>query len=368
MRAEKRFDSLYLPIDKRSAGVYNGLIHNPVKAVVMPLGLPVDPSVKEAVMPASYVHQCVAHQACARLSLYGEEPLSLAVRAGAEGPDPMFFSLLPVPGGPPAPKVASLIHTQRTDEFLLALCDACKGSELLSAYCCGFFTHYATDTTFHPFVYAHSLTKDGSYSGTEHCLLEHQLETLHYRRQGHAKGLPVQFAGFAALSGADKDAIAQALAAAIARVFPDNALSVSRVRKSFDDAVGLCRMLRSEDGRKFRALGSALSPLRLDRALHAHMMPPEPPEADIANDAHAPWASLWTPDEIRTDSFSDLYEAAVSRAAQLVAAAHKLMDGTGAYASVRALLGGLSYDSGLPWSGTCRAEQAPGTLRARQHK
>lgn len=319
-------------------------------------------------MPASYVHQCVAQEACARLSLYGEGNAALAVRAGAEGPDPLFFSLLPVPGAPPSPKVGSLIHTQRTDEFLLALGDACRGSELLRAYCCGFFTHYATDTTFHPFVYAHSLTADGAYSGTEHCLLEHAFETMLYRRQGHATGLPVQFAGFASLSGADKDAIAQALAAAIARVFPDDALSVSRVRKSFEDAVGLCRMLRSEDGRKYRVLGSALSPLRLDRALHAHMMPPEPPQTDIANDGHAPWASLWAPDEMRTESFSDLYEAAVRRAAQLVAAANEWMAGTGAYASVRALLGGLSYDSGLPWSGTCRADSAPGTLRAQKRQ
>ncbi len=319
-------------------------------------------------MPASYVHQCVAQEACARLSLYGEEPLSLAVRAGAEGPDPLFFSLLPAPGGPPSPKVGSLIHTQRTDEFLLALCDTCKDTELLRAFCCGFLTHYATDTTFHPFVYAHSLTEDGSYSGTEHCLLEHQFETLLYRRQGHEKGLPVQFAGYAALSGTDKDAIAKALAAAIARVFPDDALSVSRVRRSFEDAVGLCRLLRSEDGRKFRALGSALSPVRLDRALHAHMMPPEPPDTDSANDPPAPWAPLWTPDETRNDSFSDLYAAAVARAAQLAAAAQRLMEGTGAYASLRALLGGFSYDSGLPWSGTCRADSAPGTLRAKQQK
>ncbi|MFQ9448178.1 MAG: zinc dependent phospholipase C family protein [Christensenellales bacterium] len=94
--------------------------------------------------------------------------------------------------------------TQKTDDFLLALCEACAGDALLRAYCCGFFTHYATDTTFHPFVYAHSLTAEGQYSGNTHCTLEHQLETLHYRREGHATGLPVQMGGFAALDDAQR--------------------------------------------------------------------------------------------------------------------------------------------------------------------
>ena len=147
-------------------------------------------------MPASYVHQSVAAHAADALSLFTSDAERSALLAGAEGPDPMFFCFRP--GKPFAPVVASLLHTQKPDDFLLALCDACAGDALLRAYCCGFFTHYATDTTFHPFVYAHSLTAAGKYSGNAHCTLEHQLETLHYRREGHATGLPVQMGGFAA--------------------------------------------------------------------------------------------------------------------------------------------------------------------------
>ena len=280
--------------------------------------------------------------------------------AGSEGPDPLFFSVIACPGAPLVPKVGSLLHTRKTDDFLLALADVCRGSALTRAYCCGFFSHYAADTTFHPFVYANALTPGGGYSSTLHCTLEHQLETLHYRRQGHAHGLPVQMAGFAALSAAQKDEIARALAAAIARVFPGDALSVARVRKSFDDAVSLCRLLRSESGAKFRALGAVLRPFRLDAPLHAHMMPAEPPAQDIANDAHRPWASIWTPEQTRTDSFADLYAAAVERSRALMRAADDYMLGRGSYASLRALHGGLSYDSGLPWPTTCAPKDAPG--------
>ena len=315
-------------------------------------------------MPASYVHQCVARKALGQLSLPSDGPLLFAALAGAEGPDPLFFSLAPNPGGPYPPKVGSVLHTQKTDEFLAALCEVCAPSELLRAYALGFFAHYATDTTFHPFVYAHSLTAQG-YSGTAHCLLEHRFETMHYRRTGHASGLPVQMAGIAALTAAQKGEIAAALAAAIAGVFPEHALSVRRVRKSLDDAVSVCRALRSEGGTKYRVLGGTLAPFGLKNALHAHMMPPEPPTEDIANDAHAPWSSIWTPDEERSEGFCELFDASVARAAELIACANEVMRGRVSSASLRSVTGALSYDSGLPWQDTCPPGDAPGAKRCK---
>ena len=322
-------------------------------------------------MPASYVHQCVADAACDDLSLYTEPALRSAVRAGSEGPDPFFYSLLSLPGKTVAPKLGSVLHTQKTDDFMLALCDACAGSALTRAYACGFITHYATDTTFHPFVYAHSLTDDGAYSSTLHCTLEHQFETMLYRRQGHAAGLPVQMAGIAALRSEERTQIAAALAQAVNRIFPELSVSTARVRRSFDDAVSLCALLRSESGKKFNAMGTLLHPVHLDRALHAHMMPTQPPATDIANDAHERWSSIWTPDAARFDSFDDLFAAARERAAELVQAADGYMAGRVSYASLRAMHGGASYDSGMSWQTSCAPSQAPGVRkkagRARSH-
>ena len=315
-------------------------------------------------MPASYVHQSVASDACDALSLFPSPALRHAVLAGSEGPDPFFFSVIPMPGAPLVPRLGSVLHTQKTDEFLLALADACAGSELTRAYCCGFFSHYGTDTTFHPFIYAHSLTESRTYSSTLHCTLEHQLETLHYRRQGHAAGLPEQMAGFAHLGSGEKDEIARALSAAIDRVFPGESIGVFRVRRSFEDAVSLCRLLRSEGGVKFRALGTLLRPLGLSAPLHAHMMPAEPPDVDIMNDAQRPWASIWSPEQVRRDSFDDLYAASVQRGQALMTAANGYMLGKVSFASLRALHGGFSYDSGLPWPTTCAPKDAPGVRRA----
>ena len=88
------------------------------------------------------------------------------------------------------------------------------------------------------------------------------------------------------------------------------------------------------------------------------MMPPEPPARDIANDARAPWTSPWEPDKARDEGFTQLYAAAVERAAELCEATQGAMRGRVSKASLRALLGDLSYDSGLPWRESCRIEEA----------
>ncbi len=312
-------------------------------------------------MPASYVHQSIAQHAVGKH--FADPSENHALLAGAEGPDPLFFSFVSIPGTPNVPQIGTTLHKKKTDDFLLALCEACKGSALTRAYCCGFFTHYAADTTFHPFVYAHSLTESGQYSNTNHCTLEHQFETLHYRREGHPTGLPIQMAGFSLLTPDERNEIARAFSQALAAVFPECALSPARVRRAFDDCVKLCHFLRSEDGRRYKLFGSILSPFKLDGPAHAHMMPLDLPDKDIFNEQHAVWFSLWAPDEPRTESFEDLFALAVSRSKALTDAALSLMNGRLSPASLRSLHGGLSYDSGLPWQDTCPAQQAPGTLR-----
>ena len=303
-------------------------------------------------MPASYVHQCVARDACRALGFFEDEQLRAALLAGSEGPDPFFFSLFSLPGTPSAPKLGSLMHTKKTGDFLLALACACKGSEITRAYCCGFFTHYAADTTFHPFVYAHSRDDAGRYSGTVHCTLEHGLETLFYRRRRHETGVPVQMAGYIRLTKENKDEIARALSAALEAVYPEHRLGLARVRRSFDDAVNLCNLLRSPGGKKYRAFGAVASVAGLDKALHAHMMPATPPMTDIANDAHAVWSSPWEPESKRTESVSDLYAAAVERAKALIPAAQAFMSGTLDERALREAAGDNSFDSGLPWQAT----------------
>ena len=308
-------------------------------------------------MPASYTHQCIARDAARQLGLFADPQLRAALVAGSEGPDPFFFSLIPVPGAPSAPKLGSIMHTQKTGDFLIALAKACAASELTRAYCCGFFAHYAADTTFHPFVYAHSRAENGEYSGTIHCTLEHALETQLYRRRGHDTGVPQQMAGYISLTKADKDEIAGALSAVLDEIFPEHRLGLARVRRSFDDASFFCSLLRSHSGRRYRAFGAVAGIVGMDKALHAHMMPAQPPQEDVANDAHAVWFSPWEPETARTESFSDLFTCAVARSRELIGAVLAFMEGKLPEAALREIVGNNSFDSGLPWEQTRPAKE-----------
>ena len=60
-------------------------------------------------MPASYVHQSIAAHAADTLHLFENNSERYALLAGAEGPDPFFFSFRP--GKPFAPKVVSFLYT-----------------------------------------------------------------------------------------------------------------------------------------------------------------------------------------------------------------------------------------------------------------
>lgn len=308
-------------------------------------------------MPASYVHQCVAGDAADQLGLFKDDQLRAALLAGSEGPDPFFFSLFAPPGALSAPKLGSLMHTKKTGDFLCALAKVCAGDAVTRAFCCGFFTHYATDTTFHPFVYAHSAAEDGSYSGVVHCTLEHGLEVLHYRRQGNPTGVPVQMAGYIRLTKENKDKIAQALSQALEEIYPEHRLGVARVRRSFEDAAFLCMLLRSPSGRRYKALGAIAALAGLDKALHSHMIPPQPPREDVANDKNAPWHSPWEPERTRTESFAHLYSSTLLRAKELVPAALSFMDAAIDGAALRQITGDNSFDSGLPWEQTRPASE-----------
>ena len=71
------------------------------------------------------------------------------------------------------------------------------------------------------------------------------------------------------------------------------------------------------------------------------------------------------------EKFDDLFAAARARAAELVQAADGYMAGRVSYASLRALHGGASYDSGMSWQTSCAPSQAPGVRKkassARSH-
>lgn len=291
-------------------------------------------------MPASYLHQTVAE------SVIGSSPAALA---GAEGPDPFFFTARRNENGDFLPKLGSRIHHERTGAFLLALISNAK-TEVERAYALGFLCHYAMDTTFHPFVYAHSLRSDGSFSSTIHCTLEHTLDSWLYKKNTSRRDTPKHMAGFAKLRASQSAQIADVLSKSLAQVFPETPVSSRLCRKVFRDGVLLTRLLASPHGVKYCVFGAIAAPLRLRDKLHAHMVPRRLPEYDAPNICRQPWISPFDPDKaVRMESAQELYDASIERAKEVCDAANRFWADEIDQEALSAILGSNSYDSGLPW-------------------
>ena len=121
-------------------------------------------------MPAAYTHFCVARETLALLppAIQAKiQPHLSLYFFGAQGADFCFF--YPVLGGF-SQNFGSYLHRQGG----FAAFNVCKTFSVapnLFAYSLGFITHYAADTTFHPFVY-----KKAGKSALKHTRIENAFD------------------------------------------------------------------------------------------------------------------------------------------------------------------------------------------------
>lgn len=290
-------------------------------------------------MPASYLHQSVVTDAL------GVIPAALA---GSEGPDPFFFSPRRDKNGNRLPRLGSVMHHEKTGAFLLALVKNAV-TPVQRDYALGFLCHYATDTTFHPFVYAHSLRSDGSFSSTVHCTLEHTLDSWLYKQRTGRRDTSQHMTGFRAMKKDARAQVAQLLSLTLTQVYPEFSVDAALCQGAFSDCVLVTRVLASPHGVKYCVLGAAAAPLRLKDKLHSHMVPRRLPEYDAPNACRQPWRSPFEPEgEIRLDGVKELYTAAIARSKECIAAAHAYWDGQLSEDMLAQVIGSNSYDSGLP--------------------
>ncbi len=303
-------------------------------------------------MPAAYVHDAIALAAQARTGIPGLHEGALC--AGAQGPDPLFYyRFFSRVKNTRMAALGSRIHDERTGDFLVALLRHARahgGSgemrQLVLSYAWGFLSHFATDSTVHPYVYARSFDREGAYNTNIHCALEAAMDTWLYRRHGH-RGIPRQMTGIAALATRERQAIAAVLCGAIAEVFPQDAPTEAQSLRSFADSVGLTRMLHSGHGVKYAVLTTLVGWLGHGGLVEAHAVPTRLPAWDFANEAGLHWSSPWQPGVPRDERLSDLLEAATRRTESLWR-----LSLAGEEGALRAAIGDAHYGSGLPWQQT----------------
>lgn len=296
-------------------------------------------------MPSGYLHYCCAMKAAkdANISISHKEAYVL----GTQGPDPLFtLGIFPLRASSKPKPYGKMLHTRRTGAFLETLCALAKEqSPLQQAYAMGFLTHYALDSTVHPYVYAHSTDEQGQYSSSLHMRLEKGWDALYYRRDGH-KGTPVSMIGIAE-SKMHWETIAALWAEVICTVY-DSQLSKEEILEAFVNSVKINKWTHSPLGIT-HALMSFIERvfLRKPYMITSHITPCAPIREDIENTAHLPWHPPAEADRVRTEGLPELYEAATKRASELLKAASAFFEDALPADALMQIIGNCGYDTGL---------------------
>lgn len=258
---------------------------------------------------------------------------------------------------------SSVMHYEKTGEFLLALAESTRQSpkrDELFSYLAGYLCHYALDAGTHPFIVA----RCGIYDGTKatkrfrgrHMLYEHALDLWALKKRGLSlKERPISRTMFA-LRRLPKS-LREPLDELYARVYgwENCGELLNRCRR---DIRWIYYLLEDPHGLLYGAL-SLLRPIRPDlRALSYYKTGYE--GMDIANESHAPWQHPHDAAIRSTASFEELTERACTEALGCIRAARRYADGEIGREELAAVVGNRSYVSG--WDPDDARAKAPAQL------
>jgi len=294
-------------------------------------------------MASGYLHTRCAVLAAERASCIVTEDAYLF---GSQGPDPLYMlGIFPLRLKSRPLPYGSMLHTARTGLFLVRLCALAKEkSEIEKAYAMGFLTHYALDSTVHPYVNTHSLDANGNYQSALHVRLENNWDALYSNRIGLSKTPDAQFE---AVVNAKPcwEVVAALLSNAMLSVYPENPLLPGEILTAFQGVEKFGRLKRS---RSIYGLAYLLERLmRKPMFLTAQFIRRKPDTDDHENKARKPWRSLSQPDRIRDEGLAELFETAVDTSCSLLRAADSFFAGELPMDTFAVSIGNIGYDTGV---------------------
>ena len=239
-----------------------------------------------------------------------------AYRWGAQGPDPLFYYHAPFPG--PISALARRIHDEPPAALFEALCAAAQQQHDIAAlsYVFGFCTHYALDRVTHALIEASAdrlhLYMPGYSAAARLGLVWSDLDATMI-----SEYISCEPAGFEAYRLLDPNAaectvFSRVLADACKKVYGAR-ISPAAVYRSLHDMRRILHLAHS--GSHARGHLQTLERMFGKAGLASSLIRPnEPGAADCANMEHRPWLSNGAQ---RTESFFDLFDAAVPLAVSL---------------------------------------------------
>jgi len=236
------------------------------------------------------------------------------------------------------------MHTTKCGEFLLSLARRAAGADCraeMFSYLAGFLCHYALDSTTHPYII--QTTANEYPFPRSHMSMEHALDAAQMRRDGcWGEKHPVTDRYFTAvrLPGnmqTDLDAVYREVYG-WENSWKDMNRACRRFRKCF-------RLMDNPGGLPARLARLTKKPA-LCSVIYSesqfHNLDPE-------NTEHRTWTHPFDPSDTSSESFPEMRERAVCKAVSMITAAFRfVMKGEGTEEELSAVIGNLSYLSGLP--------------------
>ncbi len=246
---------------------------------------------------------------------------------GGNGPDFLFcHRILPWQRGRSYNKVGTLIHRLPPENVLGYLVSYAKeaGSDTAMSYALGFISHYALDSTAHPYIIclAEELAAvNGVHASTCHNDIESNLDVLLYER---IYKKPVSSVSLKTLSPLDSNImnIIADMIHGLLVIYSLPVMSKGEIITAQHDWHRALALLNDKTHLKRNVLKLGERTVHLPPILSSLVRPSKKSITfDYANAEHREWRSPFPPNDIHTESFYDLFDAAQVRSVELIAAA-----------------------------------------------
>lgn len=235
---------------------------------------------------------------------------------GAQGPDLLFFSGMGVLPGTMAP-IGGRMHDEKVADVMRYFDIHAAADPALRSYFLGYLTHYALDSSAHPLIcsLAHS---ESMKTGRTESEVHFRIESVYDVYTLHRKGKRVSDYNVyddLKLNKEDTQKLAILYQGMLKGIY-DIDLSVPKLMNGIHDVSLMTRLLKPSKA-KYRFADYMESLLKQPKMITALMLD-EHKDMRYLNEAHKLWSPVYQPDEVRNESFMDLYSSALGKACRIM--------------------------------------------------
>jgi len=253
-------------------------------------------------------------------------PISLLYNLGTQGPD-IFFYYIPGFITGRIRGVGTQMHSNDLGRYFMHMADFIKDSnspaqrQICFAYTAGFLVHYAVDVHTHGYVYGrtHNPPTPKIKESTRHRHFETSIDVLMLKRMYNQR--PQDYKQWQLISPKKiyLRVAAAAMSDAIREVYSRDITPID-VYHAMGQMATFTRYLQSNSGTRKSWLGRAEDITVGSRNISSLIHMQEVTDGyDYLNLQKTPWSAPWGP-ETRTESFIELFEAAVADATNMIKA------------------------------------------------